>query len=104
MSNNKEYLNNKLATILPKSNQFAVEMKLQIILKLQKDDSYKMVEEDYYDICQYCYDILQILENLVAGECFIKGILCYEIAKAKINLAEIKSSKIDNVRIIEHLQ
>lgn len=99
MSDNSKYLKNKVLAILPKNNQFAVELKLQIILKLQKDENYTMTEEDYEDVCEYCYDVLAILESLSAGECFIKGVLCYEIAKAKISIAEKNASKpIDKVR------
>jgi hypothetical protein len=86
-------------TILPSNNQFTVELKLQIILKLQKQENYEMLEEDYHDIIGYCFEILEILENLTAGECFIKGLLFYEIAKAKINIKKLTSSEIDEVRL-----
>lgn len=99
MVNNRKYLKEKLLTILPQPNQFTIELKLQIILKLQKEASYVMLEEDYQDICQYCFDVMEILEKLKAGECFIKGILSYEIAKAKINIGKLNPSKLDKVCI-----
>lgn len=99
MSDNNKYLKEKLAAILPKENQFTIELKLQIILKLQKDENYRMEERDYHDIYQYCYDIINILDNLTAGESFINGILCYEMAKAKIKITEKKIAKMEHVSL-----
>jgi hypothetical protein len=40
MSAINHYLKEKLSTILPASNQFSIEVKLQIILKMKSTDDY----------------------------------------------------------------
>lgn len=90
----------KLSAFLPKSNQFAVELRLQIILKLQKDEGHSMTEENYNEIIGYCFEVLEILDKLTVGECYIKGVLLYEIAKAQIKIAEFQNLPIDHVREI----
>lgn len=92
MDKNLAYLKEKLLTILPKTNQFTIELKLQVIMKLHKALNYTMTEDDFKDICEYCYEILDVLEKLSVGDCFIKGLLCYEIAKHKVQLAKLSPS------------
>lgn len=99
MSNNLTYLKEKISTILPKNNQFTIELKLQIILKLQKDETYTMKVEDLNEICRYCCDTLEVLDKLKAGECFIKGLLYYEIAKTKVKIAEVNFLNSESVSI-----
>lgn len=56
-----------------------------------------MNENDFEDICQYSYDILDVLEKLSVGECYIKGILCYELAKAKIQKAKLNATNFNEI-------
>lgn len=73
MSAINHYLRTKLSTILPDSNQFTIEVKLQIILKMKRDQNYVMTLEDYEDIERYCYDVLGTIDRLKCGECFRQG-------------------------------
>lgn len=66
---------------------------------MKPENNYEMTVESYADIICYCNDILDILEKLHAGECFIKGLLLYELASSEIKLAEIKKEKISTVSI-----
>ncbi|CAO1397800.1 unnamed protein product [Diamesa hyperborea] len=95
MSSMNQYLKEKLWKIMPPSNQFTIEVKLQIILKLKQDVDYTMSLEDYQDIEQYCYDVLDIITRLKAGECFVKGLLYYEMVKTKLKILEMKNLEID---------
>lgn len=97
MSAINHYLKDKLSLILPASNQFTIEVKLQIILKMKQDPKYEMTLEDYEDIEQYCLDVLRIIERLTVGECFVKGLLYHELLTAKMKLAELKSQVFDDV-------
>lgn len=97
MSSIKQYLKEKLSTILPASNQFTIEVKLQIILKMKQEENYVMNVEDYEDVERYCYDVLDVIEKLTVGECFVKGLLYHEIITAKMKLAELRNQTIDDV-------
>ena len=97
VSDNCIYLKEKIPHILPPSNQFALELKLQVILKLQNDENL-LNETNCMDIKKYCNEILKILEILNAGECFIKGVLCFDIAKADIKISEINNATENRVR------
>jgi hypothetical protein len=97
MSAINHYLKTKLSTILPASNQFTIEVKLQIILKMKRDQNYVMTLEDYEDIERYCYDVLAIIDRLSCGECFVKGLLYYELLTVKVKLAELKGQVFDDV-------
>lgn len=97
MSAINHYLRTKLSTILPASNQFTIEVKLQIILKMKQDPNYVMTLEDYEDVERYCYDVLDIIDRLRCGECFVKGLLYHELLTAKMKLAELKNQVFDEV-------
>lgn len=97
MSAINQYLKEKLSKILPASNQFTIEVKLQIILRMKQDPNYEMTSEDYEDIEQYCYDVLEIIDRLAVGECFVKGLLYHEILTAKVKLAELRDQVFDDV-------
>jgi len=97
MSAINHYLKDKLSTFLPASNQFTIEVKLQIILKMKQDPNYVMTLEDYEDVEQYCYDVMNIIDRLSVGECFVKGLLYHEIITAKIKLAEMRGQVFDDV-------
>jgi SET domain len=97
MSAINHYLRTKLSTILPASNQFTIEVKLQIILKMKQDPNYVMTLEDYEDIEKYCYDVLEIIDRLKCGECFVKGLLYHELLTAKGKIAELKGQVFDDV-------
>lgn len=97
MSAINQYLKEKLSKILPASNQFTIEVKLQIILRMKQDPNYEMTSEDYEDIEQYCYDVLKIIDRLAVGECFVKGLLYHEILTAKVKLAELRDQVFDDV-------
>jgi hypothetical protein len=99
MSAINQYLKGKLAAILPSSNQFTIEVKLQIILKMKQDPNYEMTLEDYDDVLGYCYDVLEIIDRLSVGECFVKGLLYHEIITAKMKLAELKGQVFDDVSL-----
>lgn len=88
-----QYLKEKLYTILPKTNQFCIEVKLQIILKMKQQGTYVMTLEDYLDVEKYCYDVLSIMEQLGCGECFVKGLLYYELLNIKLKIAELRNEK-----------
>lgn len=92
-----QYMKNKLLTFLPSSNQFAIELKLQIILKMKQEPNYVMTIEDHQDIETYCHDVLAIIDRLNVGECFVKGYLYYEIVTTRIKLAKLEGHEIDNV-------
>lgn len=99
MSAINNYLKEKLSTILPASNQFTIEVKLQIILKMKQDPNYIMTLEDYEDIERYCDDVLGIIDRLSVGECYVKGLLYHELLTAKIKLAELRSQVLDDVSL-----
>lgn len=101
MSSINHYLKDKLSAFLPPSNQFTIEVKLQIILKMKKDPNYEMTLEDYVDIETYSSDVLKIIDRLKVGECFVKGLLYHEILKAKIKLAELRKHEFDDVSTLE---
>ncbi|XP_070500302.1 SET domain-containing protein SmydA-8-like [Chironomus tepperi] len=85
-----QYLKEKLSNFLPDSNQLTIELKLQIILKMKQESDYIMTIEDFQDIENYCQNILNIIDMLTMGECFVKGILCHELAVTKIKLSELQ--------------
>lgn len=93
-----QYLKEKLPTFLPTSNQFCVELKLQIILKMKKEIEAELTLVDHQDVERYCYDVLSILETLNAGECFVKGLLYYELMRVKLKIAEMTKQSFDEVR------
>lgn len=66
---------------------------------MKPENNYEMTIDSYLDIIGYCNDILEILGKLNAGECFIKGLLLYELASSEIKLAEIKKENISDVSI-----
>lgn len=103
MSAINHYLKEKLSTILPASNQFTIEVKLQIILKMKQDPNYVMTLEDYEDIERYCCEVLEIIDRLTVGECFVKGLLCHELLTAKMKLAELRQQVFDDVSQLEAL-
>lgn len=106
MSAINHYLKEKLSAILPASNQFTLEVKLQIILKMKKDPNYVMTLEDYEDVEQYCHDVLRVIDRLTVGECFVKGLLYHEILTAKMKLAELREQVFDDVssyKVIEFI-
>lgn len=84
------YLKDKLSTILPASNQFTIEVKLQIILKMKQDPNYSMTLGDYEDIERYCLDIFSIIDRLSVGECFVRGLLYHELLTARMKIAAFK--------------
>lgn len=92
-----QYLKEKLSTFLPASNQFTIELKLQIILKLKQEPNYVMTLEDHLDVERYCYDILEIIDKLAIGECFAKGYLYHKLVNAKIKLAELRGESLSAV-------
>jgi SET domain len=97
MSAINRYLKEKLSAILPASNQFTIEVKLQIILKMKQDPNYVMVLEDYEDVERYCLDVLDVIDRLSVGECFVKGLLFHELMTAKMKLAELRHQVFDDV-------
>lgn len=94
-----KYLKEKLSTFLPDTNQFTIELKLQIILKMKQEADYVMTIEDYQDIEKYCQNILNTIDQLTMGECFVKGILYHELAVTKIKLAELQGEVISDVSV-----
>lgn len=97
MSAINQYLKEKLSTILPASNQFTIEVKLQIILKMKQDPNYVMTLEDYEDIEKYCYDVMTVIDRLAIGECFVKGLLYHEILNTKLKISELRDQILDDV-------
>ncbi|CRL02052.1 CLUMA_CG015278, isoform A [Clunio marinus] len=90
------YLKEKLSNILPSSNQFTIEVKLQIILRMKQDPNYVMTLEDYEDVERYCNDVLFIIDRLAVGECYVKGLLYHELLTAKMKLVELRNQGFDN--------
>ncbi|XP_053681684.1 SET domain-containing protein SmydA-8 [Sabethes cyaneus] len=78
-----DYLKDHAARFLLPCNQFTVELKLQAIRKIQQDASLELLLEKE----QFCREILAILAKLDYGECFVKGVLCYELFKVRMVLA-----------------
>lgn len=104
MSAINNYLKDKLSTILPASNQFTIEVKLQIILKMKQDPNYVMTLGDYEDIERYCLDIFSIIDRLSVGECFVRGLLYHELLTAKMKIADFKGqTTIDDVSHLKKL-
>lgn len=91
MSAINQYLKEKLSKIIPDTNQFTIEVKLQIILKMKQDENHQMSIEDYEDVEKYCYDVLKIINQLRAGDCFVKGLLFYELMKSKLKITDMKN-------------
>ncbi|EAT40226.1 AAEL008032-PA [Aedes aegypti] len=81
-----EYMNEHVSKFLLPCNQFMVELKLQAILKIQDDATLELQMEKE----RYCVEILGILEKLEYGECYIKGVLCYELFKVRMAIARVK--------------
>ncbi|XP_055586856.1 uncharacterized protein LOC129739429 [Uranotaenia lowii] len=80
-----EYLRDHVSRFLLPGNQFAVELKLQAIRKFQNALA---TDEQLGEKRRFCEDILAILRQLDIGECFIKGVLCYELFKVRMVLAQ----------------
>lgn len=40
---------------------------------MKEENNCEMTKDNYTDIISYCYDVLEILEKLNAGENYIKG-------------------------------
>lgn len=75
-----DFINEKIPKMCPPSNQFVIELKLQVIWKMGK------TKEDLTDTqrgtkIQYCKDILNILEKLNAGQCTMQALLEEELSK-----------------------
>ncbi|XP_058127021.1 SET domain-containing protein SmydA-8 [Anopheles ziemanni] len=82
-----DYLNDHLVRFLLPTNQFTVELKLQAIKKIQADRPVAELREKE----RYCVEILDILERLQYGECFVKGVLCYELFVTRVTLGQVPS-------------
>ncbi|XP_035780820.1 SET domain-containing protein SmydA-8-like [Anopheles albimanus] len=84
------YLSDHLTRFLLPTNQFTVELKLQAIKKIRAEarqpDELRAKE-------RYCLEILDLLERLRYGECFIKGVLCYELFVTRVTLAELQEEQ-----------
>ncbi|XP_058834483.1 SET domain-containing protein SmydA-8-like [Topomyia yanbarensis] len=78
-----QYLNDHVSRFLLPYNQFTVELKLQAIRKILQDAPMELLLEKE----KYCGEILAILAKLDYGECFVKGLLCYELFKVRTVLA-----------------
>lgn len=89
MASINHYLKDKLLKIVTATNQFVIEVKLQIILKMKQEENYEMTLEDYGDVEQYCYDVLEIMKHLGTGECFVKGLLFNELINTKLKVWNI---------------
>ena len=74
-----KYIQEHTPHILLPYNQFAVELKLTAIKCI---DGKKPLEENI-EKEKYCVEILEMLNKLRYGECFIKGVLSYELFKAR---------------------
>jgi len=68
---------------------------------MKQDPNYVMTLEDYEDVERYCHDVLEIIDRLTAGECFVKGLLHYELVQCQIKLAELRRVEFDEVSRIE---
>lgn len=97
MSNLNNYLKVKLSKLLPDTNQFTIELKLQIILKMKQEKDYTMTLTDYEDITKYCQDVLDTLDKLTAGECFVRGLLYHEMVTAKLMIYELTNQDMNKV-------
>lgn len=97
-----EYLNDHVAKFLPPCNQFTVELKLQAIRKIQGE----AVLEQLLEKEKYCDEILEILAKLDYGECFVKGVLCYEMFKVRMAIAQRREEhgSFPDVACLDHLR
>ncbi|XP_065075125.1 SET domain-containing protein SmydA-8 [Ochlerotatus camptorhynchus] len=95
-----EYLNDHVSKFLLPCNQFTVELKLQAIRKIQDDSSLELLVEKE----KYCLDILEILAKLSYGECFVKGVLCYELFKARMVIAARQETSFPDEDVLAHLR
>lgn len=91
------YLDDHVSKFLLPCNQFTVELKLQAIRKIQDDASLELLMEKE----KYCLDILEILAKLGYGECFVKGVLCYELFKVRMVVA-VRQEKVSWDEIVEY--
>lgn len=76
------FLTKKLITLVPDSNQVAVELKKKIIWILGYEQGYLLHELPLELLLlkrQFCKDILDILIKLKRGKCKLRGLLCYEL-------------------------
>ncbi|XP_029710505.1 SET domain-containing protein SmydA-8 [Aedes albopictus] len=95
-----EYLSDHVSKFLLPCNQFTVELKLQAILKIQDDAALELqVEKD-----KYCREILEILRKLDYGECYVKGVLCYELFKVLMAIARLKEETFPDEEALGYLR
>uniref|UniRef100_A0A182MJM8 SET domain-containing protein n=1 Tax=Anopheles culicifacies TaxID=139723 RepID=A0A182MJM8_9DIPT len=86
-----DYLNDHIVKFLLPTNQFTVELKLQAIKKIQPDRPLSELREKE----KYCLEILDVLERLNYGECFVKGVLCYELFVTRVTIAKLLNESDD---------
>ncbi|XP_055523519.1 SET domain-containing protein SmydA-8 [Wyeomyia smithii] len=84
-----QYLKEQAVRFLLPCNQFTVELKLQAIRKIQQDVSMELLVEKE----NFCGEILAILAKLDYGECYVKGVLCYELFKVRMVLAGLRDER-----------
>lgn len=95
-----EYLSDHVSKFLLPCNQFTVELKLQAILKIQDDAALELqVEKD-----KYCREILEILRKLDYGECYVKGVLCYELFKVLMAIARLREETFPDEEALGYLR
>ncbi|XP_053678582.1 uncharacterized protein LOC128728956 [Anopheles nili] len=80
-----DYLNDHILKFLLPTNQFTVELKLQAIKKIQASQPLAELREKE----KYCLEILDVLERLNYGECFVKGVLCFELFVTRVTIAKV---------------
>ncbi|XP_049531229.1 SET domain-containing protein SmydA-8 isoform X1 [Anopheles darlingi] len=84
------YLSEHLVRFLLPTNQFTVELKLQAIKKIRGEGRHP---DELRAKERYCLEILDLLERLRYGECFIKGVLCYELFVTRVTLAALQKQQ-----------
>uniref|UniRef100_A0A182XYF9 SET domain-containing protein n=1 Tax=Anopheles stephensi TaxID=30069 RepID=A0A182XYF9_ANOST len=68
-----DYLNDHIVKFLLPTNQFTSDRPLAELREKEK----------------YCVEILDVLQRLNYGECFVKGVLCYELFVTRVTIAQL---------------
>jgi hypothetical protein len=84
-----KFLRKNIRYVILESNYFIMEAKLAIVYRMLDTEKYKT--EDYLDQETYCWDILNILDRLRLGDCYLKGIICYCLFKIRERIYKLNN-------------
>ncbi|XP_055681133.1 SET domain-containing protein SmydA-8 isoform X1 [Lutzomyia longipalpis] len=85
-----DFLKTCINNIMPGSNQFIVELKLFIIWNVGNNEKYDYTLEDLQAKEKFCLELMELLEQMGAGECTIKALIYFELYKCRDQLAKLQ--------------